>query len=255
MRHQPKSRQPQGVAAQIAASFVTRLVNIDILTAPRFALSTILARTASAFHHVRDSRRHAWEGAAAAAMLAVALPLVLPAGAANAADPQTCAACHGPAGNSTNPAIPSLAGQPAQFLSTALFLYRQGSRKDPQMTPIAANLPNAEINELAEYFSRQKPAAPSHKTSPENAVAGKRLAERYNCDQCHGPELKGLQHIPRLAGQQFEYLKTQLRGFKAKTRADIDGNMTSAAQALSDKDIEVLAAYLAGLGDPHLPPR
>ena len=47
-----------------------------------------------------------------------------------------------------------------------------------------------------------------------------------------------------------EYLKTQLRGFKAQTRADMDGNMTSAAQPLSDKDIEVLADYLAGLGLP-----
>ena len=57
-------------------------------------------------------------------------------------------------------------------------------------------------------------------------------------------------HIPRFAGQQYEYLRTQLRGFKAQTLADFDGNMTSAAQPLSDKDIEVLADYLAGLISP-----
>jgi cytochrome c553 len=39
----------------------------------------------------------------------------------------------------------------------------------------------------------------------------------------------------------------QLRGFKAATRGDIDGLMTSAAQALSDGDIELLADYIAGL--------
>jgi cytochrome c553 len=188
--------------------------------------------------------------AALAAVLVIAPPLVFPLSAASAADPQACTACHGPAGNSVNPALPSIAGQPAQFLSTALFLYRQGSRKDPQMTPIAANVTNAEINEFADFFSRQKPAAPTHKSSPANAEAGKRLAERYYCVQCHGPALKGLQHIPRLAGQQFEYLRTQLRGFKAQTRADIDGNMTAAAQPLSEKDIEILADYLAGL-DPR----
>jgi cytochrome c553 len=194
---------------------------------------------------------------AAATALAVALPLVFFARSAAAADPAAahekalaCAVCHGLEGNSTNPAMPSLAGQPAQFIATSLFLYRQGTRKDPQMTPVAANLTNAEINELAEYFSRQKPAAPSRKTSPENTVAAKRLAAQYYCVQCHGPKLTGLQHIPRLAGQQFEYLRTQLRGFKAQTRADIDGNMTSAAQPLSDKDIEILADYLAGL-DPR----
>ena len=41
-----------------------------------------------------------------------------------------------------------------------------------------------------------------------------------------------------------------LRSFKAQTRADLDGNMTSAAQLLSEKDIEVLADYLAGRGAP-----
>lgn len=182
-----------------------------------------------------------------AGALAAALPLLIFAGASGAADPQTCAACHGPGGNSTNPAMPSLAGQPAQFVAMALYQFREGNRKDPQMTPMASRLTNAEMNELAAYFSGQKPALPSRKTAPDNAAAARRLAERHNCVQCHGPSLTGQQHIPRLAGQQYEYLKTQLRGFKAQTRADIDGNMTSAAQPLSEKDIEVLADYLSGL--------
>jgi hypothetical protein len=46
---------PRGVAAKIAAGIVARLANIDILAAPRFALSTIFARNARAFHHARDS--------------------------------------------------------------------------------------------------------------------------------------------------------------------------------------------------------
>lgn len=143
--------------------------------------------------------------------------------------------------------MPSLAGQPAQFISLQLFLFREGNRTDPRMSPPASSLSNAEMNEIAAYFSRQKPAAPSHKTAPENTAAGRRLAEQYQCVQCHGPALLGLQHIPRLAGQQFAYLRTQLRGFKAGTRFDMDGNMTSAARSLSDKDIEVLADYLSGL--------
>src|SRR6266446_3156629 len=65
---------------------------------------------------------------------------------------QLCVACHGLQGNSTNPAVPSLAGQPHQFVMTALFLFREGNRKDPQMTPIAANLSNADLNDLAAYF-------------------------------------------------------------------------------------------------------
>jgi cytochrome c553 len=187
----------------------------------------------------------------AAAMFAAALSFLPPCAAPAAEEvppkAQVCTVCHGPGGNSTDPALPSLAGQPAQFISMQLFLFRQGDRKDPQMSPIAANLSNADMNELASYFASQRPAAPSHKTAGENTAAGRRLAEQYHCVQCHGPALLGLQHIPRLAGQQFAYLRRQLRGFKAKTRADFDGNMTSAAELLSEKDIEILADYLSGL--------
>jgi cytochrome c553 len=184
--------------------------------------------------------RHAGAAARAAALCFLG-------GAAVAADPQLCAACHGPEGNSIIPANPSLAAQPEQSISIQLFQFREGNRKDPQMTPMAANLSNKEMNELAAYFSKQKAAAPSHKTSPENAAAGAKLAQQFNCVQCHGPALRGQQHIPRLAGQQYEYLLAQLRKFKAQKRADLDGNMTSAAEPLTDKDIEILVDYAAGL--------
>ena len=178
---------------------------------------------------------------------ALTAAFLLACAAARAADPNLCAACHGEGGNSTNPAVPSLAGQPAQFISTALFMFREGNRKDEQMTLMAKPLKNAEMNELAAYFAAQKPAPPRHQSKPENVAAGPGLTKKFNCSQCHGPQLLGQQHIPRIAGQQYEYLKTQLRGFRAQKRADIDGNMTSAAQALTEQDIEALADYLAGI--------
>jgi len=161
-----------------------------------------------------------------------------------------CVACHGPGGNSANPAVPTLAGQPQQFIVTQLFMFREGKRKDAQMSPFAANLSNADLNDLAAYFTAQPHAPPSHTTAAEIAAAGRRITEQQNCVACHAKTLMGLQHIPRLAGQQAEYLRTQLRGFKASTRFDMDGNMTSAAQALSDADIDILADYLSGLGAP-----
>ena len=101
--------------------------------------------------------------------------------------------------------------------------------------------------ELAQHFSSQKLAPPRHQSSAENAAAGPALAKKFNCTQCHGPSLMGQQQMPRLAGQQHEYLKAQLRAFKSGKRGEMDGNMSAAAQPLSDKDIEVLADYLAGL--------
>jgi cytochrome c553 len=164
-----------------------------------------------------------------------------------AADPALCVACHGANGNSTNPAVPSLAGQPGQFIGTQLVMFREKRRSDPQMSPIAATLTNADINALGKYFAAQEHAPPARKLADDAAASGRRIAEQFNCVACHGAGLKGQQHIPRLAGQQADYLRTQLRGFKAGTRFDMDGNMTAAAQPLTPADIDVLADYLSTL--------
>jgi cytochrome c553 len=173
---------------------------------------------------------------------------VLAASAAHAAvEPQLCFACHGENGNSTNPAVPSLAAQPAQFIATQLIMFREKRRNDPLMSPIAAPLTNAEISALGKFFAGQPHAVPAKKPSDEVVAAGRRISEQLNCVACHGAALKGQQHIPRLAGQQADYLRTQLRGFKAGTRFDMDGNMTAAAQAMRPEDIDVIAEYLSTL--------
>lgn len=188
------------------------------------------------------------------ALLAVTLSLAAYLPGAPAADveagrkkAQACIACHGPGGNSSNPAVPSLAGQPQQFIVTQLIMFRLGNRKDPQMSPAAANLTNTDLNDLAAFFSAQKSTSAPRAIDPSRAAAGRRLTEQHHCVACHGPALKGQQHVPGLAGQQRQYLRTQLIGFKAGTRFDMDGNMSSAAQPLSDSDIEILADYLAAL--------
>jgi cytochrome c553 len=160
---------------------------------------------------------------------------------------EACAACHGAGGVSGNPAVPSIAAQPRQFVTTQLVMFREGNRKDPLMSPVAATLSNADINDIAEYLS-SLPLAPSTRAADDGRrAAGKRLTEQYNCVQCHGPELRGQQHIPRLAGQQRDYLLTQLRGFIAGTRFDMDGNMSAAVQRLPDADAQLLAEYLSAL--------
>jgi cytochrome c553 len=177
----------------------------------------------------------------------LAAGVLLCGGGQAAVDPQLCFACHGPNGNSLVPAVPSLAAQPGQFIGTQLIMFREKRRVDPQMSPIAATLTNADINALGKFFAAQERAAPANKPEAVVAAEGRRLTEAFNCVACHGAALKGQQHIPRLAGQQPEYLRTQLRGFKAGTRFDMDGNMTAAAQPLTPKDIDVLADYLSGL--------
>lgn len=183
----------------------------------------------------------------------IATVLFLAAGlSANAAEtpPQlavACEGCHGPGGRSTNPAVPSLAAQPRQFIATQLLMYREGNRKNPIMTPLTSRLSNADLNQLAAYFSAQAPAPPAPVLSEDRARAGRLLTQQYFCVNCHGQTLHGQMHIPRLAGQQAEYLRIQLQGFKATTRFDMDGQMSSAAQPLTPADIDLIADYVSSL--------
>ncbi|MBS83365.1 MAG: cytochrome C [Gammaproteobacteria bacterium] len=69
---------------------------------------------------------------------------------------QTCIACHGIDGNSTNKIYPKLAGQYKDYLVNTLLGYKSGKRKNAIMNGFAANLTEQDINDLALYFSMQK---------------------------------------------------------------------------------------------------
>ncbi|MGH8442414.1 MAG: c-type cytochrome [Nevskiaceae bacterium] len=64
-----------------------------------------------------------------------------------------CAACHGADGKAMIPIYPHLAGQYSTYIEQALREYRAGARKNPVMTPQAATLTDAEIRQLAAYYS------------------------------------------------------------------------------------------------------
>ena len=161
---------------------------------------------------------------------------------------EVCAACHGADGNATVPGTPSLAGQPVYFTHWQLIKYRDGRRKDAQMSPFAKNLTDTDMADLAAYYASQRPVARPATTDPVRVAEGKRLATLHHCSSCHRPDLSGQQQVPRLAGQDYDYLLRLLRAFKTKTASDIDGTMTIATQTLREDDIENLVHYLASLG-------
>jgi cytochrome c553 len=116
------------------------------------------------------------------------------------------------------------------------------------MSPFAVNLSDADMADLAAFYAAQMPRRRPATVDPGKAAEGARLAEVHHCASCHRPGLVGQQQIARLAGQDFAYLLKLLRGFKAQTAADLDGTMTTAAQPLSDADIERLVHFMASLG-------
>jgi cytochrome c553 len=164
-----------------------------------------------------------------------------------AAKAQTCAACHGPNGNSKDPQYPVLAGQNARYIYLQLRDFKEGRRKDPQMTPMAEPLSRDDMLALAEYFSKQKQASSGFKADAAKVAAGKKKSDEVLCPMCHLGEFVGQNEIPRVAGQHYAYVKKQLEDFKAKRRTNDAGNMTSVAGTLSDADIENLSQYITNL--------
>jgi cytochrome c553 len=71
---------------------------------------------------------------------------------------QTCIACHGNDGIGILPEYPNLAGQHADYIEVALKAYRSGQRKNAVMAGMAAALTDADVRELARYYSSQRPA-------------------------------------------------------------------------------------------------
>lgn len=163
---------------------------------------------------------------------------------------QACAPCHGKDGISGQPGVPSLGGQRNDYVVLALYQFRARHRRSPTMEEIAKPLIDADLGNLAAYYSGLKPWAPSRQSSPAARAAGPVLTQQLHCVQCHAPGLAGQEGIPRIAGQQVDYLTAQLRLFRAGTRGDIDGNMTSAVQGLSDADLATIADYVSGLSTP-----
>ena len=167
--------------------------------------------------------------------------------AAGKAKAQACAACHGADGNSASGQFPSLAGQTWRYMYVELKDFKEGRRSDPVMSPMAANLSRQDMMDLANYFAAQKLKPTDYKVDDAKVRAGKAKADETLCTMCHLGGFMGQNEIPRVAGQQHDYIVKQLRDFKTRTRTNDAGNMTSVAQTLSEQDIENIAQYLTSL--------
>lgn len=160
---------------------------------------------------------------------------------------EPCAACHGPAGNSTTGQYPILAGQTFRYLYVQLKDFNEGRRTDPLMSPMAANLSREDMLDLSEYYSKQKPKPISFKADGERVERGRKKSDETLCPMCHLGGFIGQNEIPRVAGQWPEYVMKQLKDFKKRTRTNDAGNMTAVSRTLSDEDIVDLAHYLGNL--------
>ena len=159
---------------------------------------------------------------------------------------QLCAACHGDDGNSTNPQIPSIAGQPKLFVETQLVLFREELRKSEQMLPIVRGMKDAEIVKLAEHFSKLPPRVmESGPANPALVKRGQERAKELRCGICHTSTFGGQNQIPRLAGQREVYLEAELRAYRDGKRTGGDTIMAAALYGVNDADLKALAHFLS----------
>ena len=149
-----------------------------------------------------------------------------------------CAGCHGDTGVSTNPANPSIAGQDAQYLVTAMTAYKNGSRSEGTMKNAVAGLDDKVIANLSAFYAAQSPGAP-------NVARPMTIAEwASRCDRCHGINGNSTDvRTPALAGQRVDYLDKALRSYRKGERKD--SVMAAMTGTLSDADIEGLALHYA----------
>ncbi len=198
------------------------------------------------------------------AVAALALGAASPAGASglgyDGAPPhEMCALCHSLDGISRMSRFPRLAGQKAAYIEKQLRDFREGLRRNDggQMASVVTEIEEAQIAEVAAYFSTL-PAPPPIEAdaAPEPAAArlfGEGDAARGvpACASCHMPDPSGepppaARIAPYLTAQHADYLAKQLRDFRRGDRNnDRTGSMAAIAKALTESEIEALAAWLA----------
>ena len=174
-------------------------------------------------------------------------------------DAVLCITCHGAHGEGGPTGAPRLAGQNAVYMSHALSMFKAKTRASPIMQPIAQTLSDAQMNELARYFSMERAplAVPRSAVSPQLLQAGKQLAEVgvgkvAACFSCHGKQGQGNgARFPSIAGQPAQFVIDRVHEFQARARAKAPqpGTMTAVAAMLDESQVQAAAAYLSRLED------
>lgn len=164
---------------------------------------------------------------------------------------ERCQKCHGLDGESSEPEFPKLAGQNVDYMTRQMANFKTGVRKSTRMKEKVEDLSGGEMRALAEYFSA-KTLVPERSTRMELVDAGRRiyfsgLFERgiTACTTCHGPQGRGAIYLPRLAGQNAQYLVAQLRAFRDFSRTSPNMVMHTVIENISDGEIVAVAEFLS----------
>jgi cytochrome c553 len=173
---------------------------------------------------------------------------------------QYCKTCHGLSGQGFRGAypMPRLAGQQREYIENQLRAFIERRRTNPVMFNVAHVLSPSMVTGLATYFKDLNPK-PLGGAPTELAAAGKKIyqegvsgADIPPCASCHGPEAKGQDAFPRLAGQLHDYILKKLVNWSKErgqdpAKPDTSAIMEPIAHGLTEPQIAAVAAYLSYL--------
>lgn len=169
---------------------------------------------------------------------------------------QGCVACHGvDGGGRPGGAFPNIALLTEGQIAKALTDYASGARASGFMQPVAVNLTPQQIAGLAHYYAGQ-PKHPADRLAPPadllalgariagGGVKGQRLGA---CADCHEYSKAVAKAYPNINGQNWRYLRDQLKLFRSGLRggASRTNLMYGAAQHLTDREIDAVALFYA----------
>ena len=173
--------------------------------------------------------------------------MIVLAGAAPAQDLEAgravanmCRTCHGLDGYAQIPIAPHIGGEPASYIAGQLRAFRSGEREHEMMTIVAAGLSDAQIaNVAAWYTAHTATAVPPQGFDPQSAPD--------SCAACHGADgIAVVEDAPNLAGEDTIYLETQLKAFRSgERRHEV---MSAIAADLDDAEIRAVSEWYAAIG-------
>ncbi|KVQ68831.1 c-type cytochrome [Burkholderia territorii] len=173
---------------------------------------------------------------------------------------QVCSNCHGATGVSVSPMFPKLAGQGKEYLVDQLTDFKRHARADPNAKRFMwgfTHLTDAQIDELAAYFSSQPPtlgaAGDPALVDAGRAIFMSGLPDKgvAACIGCHGQHGEGLDRFPRLAGQHADYVIKQLRVFRETDTRPRGAVMKAVCANMTEQDMRAVAAFVEAFPDAH----
>lgn len=166
-----------------------------------------------------------------------------------------CTECHGPKGEGNASGWPpQIAGQHRRVIAKELADYRAGVRWYDPMERIAGRHVLGSIQEIADVaaYAASLPASPDTTPGPQRPAEKGAPLYVARCEWCHGAHGEGNDErfVPRVAGQQYEYLLRQLHDAIEARRPNMRAQHQRLLEACSQEQLVSLAAYMSRLDRP-----